>query len=116
MPISETVRSELIRRARDKHRRQNLFKTAEPCDWRPRQVLHPEAGIPFTDVGAWNFIADLLESGHEVNAIEMDKPPGQIGYVILANGYEACPSIYVKLTLTANMVNGRSFHDSEYEK
>jgi hypothetical protein len=70
--------------------------------------------LPFHDTGAWNFIADILESGIEVIEIEMEKPCGQVGYVILTKGYVGCPEIYIKLTLTTNMINGRSFHDSEH--
>jgi hypothetical protein len=43
----------------------------------------------------------------------MEKPPGKIGYEILANGYIGCPQIYIKLTLSSNTVHGRSFHNSE---
>ena len=76
-------------------------------------MLNPELGIPFTDVGAWHFIADLLEAGHEVTELDMDKPKGQTGYVLKAQGYADCPAIYIKLTLSANKVNGRSFHYDE---
>jgi hypothetical protein len=44
-------------------------------------------------VGAWNFVADLLESGHEVETIEMRKPLGQIGYVIRTAGFAGYPQI-----------------------
>ena len=113
MPISSQIRDELARRARNKNYRQNLFRPQEPCDWRPRQVLQPESGLSFTDVSAWNFIADLLDLGHAVSEILMKKPPGQIGYVLIAKGYTDCPNIYIKLTLSSNMVNGRSFHYCE---
>lgn len=113
MAISPTIRAELVRRARNKNTRTNSFQPQEPCDWRPRQVAHPESGLPFTDVGAWNFIADLLESGHDVREMVMQKPPGKTGYEILADGYVGCPQIYIKLTLSSNLVNGRSFHNSE---
>ena len=114
MPISTTVRTELARRARDKHLRTNTFRTQEPCDWQPRQVAHPQSGLPFTDVGAWNFIADLLEAGCNVREVILQKPPGKIGYEILVDGYVSCPQIYIKLTLSSNLVHGRSFHNSEY--
>ena len=87
MPISNLLRAELSRRARDKHARTNVFTRQEPCDWRPRQVAHPESGLPFTDVGAWNFIADLLDAGCEVREIVLEKPLGKIGYEMLTDGY-----------------------------
>src|SRR5271169_3228394 len=98
MPIPTTIRAELARRARDKNSRTNSFTSQEPCDWRPRQVAHPRSGLPFTDVGAWNFIADLLDGGCEVREIVLQKPPGKIGYEILTDGYVSCPKIYIKLT------------------
>jgi hypothetical protein len=79
-------------------------------------VLSPESGLPFTDSGAWHFIADLLEAGHEVSEIEMKKPKGKVGYVLKTAGYTGCPKIYIKLTLSANMVNGRSFHNDEWSQ
>ena len=114
MAIPSNIRRELVRRARDKHRRQSVFRSTEPCDWRPHQVLRPESGLPFDDAGAWNFVADLLEAGHEVTEIVMEQPLGQVGYAMLIDGHSSCPKIYVKLTLSSSMVNGRSFHDSEY--
>src|ERR1039458_6245190 len=114
MAISSAIRDELVRRARNKNTRTSVFRPEEPCDWRPRQVSHPESGLPFTDAGAWNFIADLLESGCEVRETELRKPPGKIGYVTLVDGHVGCPRIYIKLTLSSNMVHGRSFHYSEH--
>ena len=93
--------------------RQSVSKSTEPCRWYPYNVLHPVFGIPFTDAGAWNFIADLLSAGHDVTPIVMEKPPGQIGYVLRTAGYTGCPEIYIKLTLSKHYINGRSFHDSE---
>ncbi len=113
MAIDVPTRNELIRRARDKRVRQSVSKSTEPCRWFPYEVLHPAFGIPFTNVGAWNFIADLLGAGHDVATIVMDKPRGQIGYVLKTAGYTGCPEIYVKLTLSHCYVNGRSFHYSE---
>jgi hypothetical protein len=75
MPIDPRLRNELVRRARDKRLRQGGSKnTKQPCRWFPYEVLHPESGLPFTEVGAWNFIADLIESGHHLEAIVMAGP------------------------------------------
>ena len=114
MSIPESVREDLARRARNKKVRQSKFKPEAPCDWRPGQVLTPESGLPFSDAGAWNFIADLLEAGHEVTTLILEKPPGKTAYVMVAKGYSGCPNIYIKLTMSRNIINGRSFHDSEF--
>lgn len=112
MPVSLTTRSELARRARDVLTHQSTFTPQAPCDWRPQKVLDPKTGSPFTDPGAWDFVASLLESGHEVTVIAMQKPPGQLGYQMTVSGFPGQPDIYIKLTLTKHMVNGRSFHPS----
>lgn len=114
MGIPAAARHELVRLARDKKSRTAVFKVDAPSEWRPTSVLHPQSGLPFTDVGAWNFVADLLESGCEASAIAMEKPPGTTGYVILTSGYPGYPKIYIKLTLTASIIHGRSFHNSEF--
>jgi hypothetical protein len=111
--IEDSVRQELIRRARDKRARQSIFSAQAPCDWRPHRVLKPESGLPFTEVEAWHFIADLLEVGHPCRQIALRKPRGQIAYVITTAGHQGCPEIYIKVTLSSNKINGRSFHDSE---
>lgn len=113
MAIADSTRDEMIRRARDKRLRQSVSKSTEPCRWWPHRVLHPILGIPFTDAGAWNFVADHLSAGHAVTTIVMNKPPGQIGYVLKVAGHSGCPEIYIKLTLSKRYINGRSFHDSE---
>jgi hypothetical protein len=114
MNIDETRRKELVRYARDKNARQSSFSAAAPCEWRPFEVLNPETGIPFNDVSAWNFLADLLENGHQCETIVLDKPQGQIGYVVLVAGYEPKSTIYIKVSLSKNKINGRSFHLSIY--
>ncbi len=113
MAIGDSIRNELIRRARDKRLRQSVSKSTEPCRWFPYRVLHPVFGVPFTDASAWNFVADLLSAGHEVKTIVMEKPFGQIGYVLKTAGHPGYPEIYIKLTLSSHYINGRSFHDSE---
>ncbi len=114
VPIEAHIREELVRRARDKHARQSIFSPTEPCDWCPHSVSHPLSSLPFTDGGAWNFIADTLEADHACNAIILDKPLGQTGYVLIIDGYPGCPKIYVKITMSRNKINGRSFHHSEF--
>jgi len=114
MAVSSAIRDELIVRARNKKTRAVEFTVQAPCEWRPGQVLQPESGLPFTEVGAWNFIADILESGCDVKELILEKPCGKIAYVIRTTGYPGCPDIYIKLTFSAGKVHGRSFHNSEY--
>lgn len=102
----------MVRRARDKRLRTFEFTTEEPTVWNPTQVLHPEYEIPFTDITAWHFIADQLDRGCRVKAIELDKPAGETGYVMLFQGAPGCPQIYTKLRLRGHRIIGRSFHNS----
>lgn len=86
-----------------------------PCDWRPRSVVDPRDSDQqvFTEVGAWEFIAELLEGGTAIREIELQTPRGKTGYVILIAGGAQRPDIYIKLQLGSGAVIGRSFHYSE---
>jgi len=48
-----------------------------PRDWRPNQVIDQRCGMPFTESGAWNYVADTLESGHTVEVLTLDSPQEQ---------------------------------------
>lgn len=67
--------------------------------------------LPFTPVGAWEFIAALLEGGHPVDEMALDKPPRATGYVIKATG-TSNRTIYIKLEIVGPNIHGRSFHYS----
>ena len=107
--VSNDLRREIVRRARDKKLRTFEF---EPTVWNPTQVLNPESKIPFTDITAWHFIADQLESGCHVQAVELHRPKGEIGYEMLFQGLPDYPKIYVKVRLHKHRIIGRSFHNS----
>lgn len=70
----------------------------------------------FTEVGAWEFIAELLEAGHPIQEIDLEIPAGKKAYVLLASGGEKRPEIYIKVQLGSGQVIGRSFHYSERSK
>lgn len=83
-----------------------------PCRWFFYEVLTDE-GVPFTEAGAWRFIADLLDQGHPFDdIIVLDNPPGALGYVMKKQTRYG--EIYIKLQLGGDCVFGRSFHYSEY--
>jgi len=85
-----------------------------PRDWAPGSVVDPNDPDQqvFTERGAWEFVADLLEAGHPIQEIELDKPPGKKGYVLGASAGQGRPEIYIKLQLGSGKVIGRSFHYS----
>lgn len=112
--VSDDVRRELQRLARSKDTRTNKFDPRRPTHWAPYEVRKPGSGDTFTAESAWEFVADLLDGGVEIETIELDKPPGKTGYVIKVDGFGG-DQIYIKLQLGSGMVFGRSFHASKYE-
>jgi hypothetical protein len=106
-------RRQLARLARQKKRRR--LPRELPCDWRPGTVTNPEDNQPFTEAGAWEFIAQLLEDigGQEVTLLSLDRPAGQLAYVM------KCPvpggNLYIKVHYGHGpCILGRSFHYSDY--
>lgn len=67
----------------------------------------------FTDQSAWEFIACKIDSGERVEVIELRKPKGAKGYVMLIDLEPDLPQLYVKLQLGSGKIIGRSFHYSE---
>jgi hypothetical protein len=74
--------------------------------------MHPKSGEPFTERGAWEFVAEVLEAGQVMESITLDRPPGAKAYVLIIATTPMTPPIYVKLQLGAGCVIGRSFHYS----
>lgn len=66
----------------------------------------------FTSEGAWSYIIELLESGHEFTPVTMTRPPDSIGYETLINCGPGRPALYIKLQIYKGKVLGRSFHNS----
>jgi hypothetical protein len=69
----------------------------------------------FTERGAWEFVAELLEAGHPLKEVDLKKPVGKKGYELLASGGKGRPEIYMKLQLGSGRVIGRSFHYSKQD-
>jgi len=57
---------------------------------------------------------ELIEAGHPIKTIILDKPPGKIGYVLITEGAPGRPDIYIKLQIGSGRVYGRSFHPSRW--
>jgi hypothetical protein len=110
--VSAELRAELARRARDRKSRFVEFDSEEPTVWNPTQVLHPECGIPFTDITAWHYIAEQLDKGCDVTQVCLRKPAGHIGYELDLEGAAGHPRIHVKVRLYKDKIKGRSFHNS----
>lgn len=109
--VSEDIRRQLGNRCLSVRTRTSAFSRTAPTHWDPRNTISPD-GSPFTDSGAWSWVAELIRGGCRIDTIVLEKPPNKIGYVILAPD----PSgrlIYIKLQLGSGCVVGRSFHYSE---
>ena len=109
----DNFRHELLVLARKgKKCRITQWTKERPTVWQPTQVKNPESGFIFTEAGAWDFIADLLEAGHPLQSMILDHPPDKIGYVMKVSGGAGEREIYIKLQLGSGKIYGRSFHYS----
>ena len=59
-------------------------------------MRNPEGGLPFSDPGAWDLIASKIESGHQVEIVELQKPKDATGYVMLIELEPEMPLLYVQ--------------------
>ena len=78
------IRQQLALLAKRPGARFSLFDPERPTDWRPNQVRNPLGALKmhFTDVEAWELIADKLEEGYPVEEITLEKPLDKTGYVM----------------------------------
>lgn len=85
-----------------------------PCVWTPNVVRNPEnLDWYFTDAGAWNFIADKLESGHQYYEMVLDNPEGAKAIYFTVDLPSPHTAIYIKVQIgVGNKAIGRSFHPS----
>lgn len=109
-PVTKTAGSS--RAARSRRTRREGFTKEAPTKWHPTSLRHPDGeGEPFTFDNCWDWLADRIDAGVQVQVIVLKKPPGKRGFVMLLPGY-GDQVIYVKLQLGADLVHGRSFHES----
>ncbi|HEY2931062.1 MAG TPA: hypothetical protein VGK99_04895 [Acidobacteriota bacterium] len=77
-------------------------------------MVNPCDGLVFTDVGAWEFIAELLEADHPIEIVKLAKPQGRTAFVMKVEMGNEYPRLYIKLQAGSGQVLGRSFHYSEH--
>ena len=77
-------------------------------------MTDPRTGEIFTEDGAWEYTAEMIRSGVDIEVIELQFPPGKKAYVMLVPSHDPKIPIYIKLQLGAESVIGRSFHYSTY--
>ncbi|MCY4314299.1 MAG: hypothetical protein OXD44_11535 [Gammaproteobacteria bacterium] len=115
MDVNEDIRKDLAMLARRRKARRTEFTVERPCDWRPSQVRNPNGLLDeyFTNEAAWELIASKLEENHPVEVVELQKPKGKKGYVMVVNLEPGKPPLYVKLQQGSGVIYGRSFHYSK---
>lgn len=111
-PDPDVVRGELVRLCRHRKTRKVVFTKEAPSDWRPTSVAHPEFGQYFTDAGAWEYVADLLEKGHAIKEITLSNPVGELAYEMNVDLGPNQANLYIKIQIKSGFVFGRSFHYS----
>ena len=104
--------SELLRLSKRRSCRNTAFSPKIPCDWAPQTVWDTRFDRCFTQEGAWNYIIELLESGHRFIPKAMGKPPNTIGYETVIDRGPNLPPLYIKLQILGGTIFGRSFHNS----
>jgi hypothetical protein len=107
--VSENIRRELVRLCSRRGTRTAEFTRGCPTHWSPHEAYDPNTGQPYTEDGAWQRIAEEIESGCDLWERALDKPPGKTGFVVNFEDAKG-KKIYVKLQLGAKVI-GRSFHE-----
>lgn len=106
-------RKQLALLCRRKDQRTAEFSRGRPTHWAPGSVVQPGIGMPFTQTGAWEFVACCLEDGVPLTEVDLEVPAGKKGYTMLVD-LEDGQQLYIKLQLGDHgKVIGRSFHLSE---
>lgn len=106
--VSNEIRNLLLRRCQSPRTRTHQFSANRPTHFAPGEVICPVTQEAFTPAGAYEFICKHLASGIEIEQIELDKPAGKRGYVMLAEAHNG--TVYIKLQLLSEHVVCRSFH------
>jgi len=110
MDISKSVRRQIAVFASSSRTR----TIGWPAEWKPGEVRRPDGESAFTDPGAWEFIAALIETDHPVEEVELTNPAGKKGYVMLVDMGTEVPLLYIKVQMGSGRVIGRSFHYSHH--
>ena len=110
-PDWDCVCRELLLLASRKDCRQTDWSASIPCDWAPSTVWDPRFDREFTEQGAWLYVIELLESGHEFTPKTMRQPPNTIAYETIIELRPSLPKLYIKLQIHKGKILGRSFHN-----
>lgn len=107
--IEAGLRREMVRLIRA-NQFQTKFTRDAPTEWRPYEVRDPRTNEFFTEFSAQEYIAILLDGGHPVEEMKLDKPKGKRGFVMKKQLNPGHGELYIKLQMGQGCVIGRSFH------
>ncbi len=108
--VDAESRRHLASLCRNKKCRQVVFSRERPSEFRPWEISSQVTGMAMTEVEAWTFAANLLDGGHPVDVIALQKPPGKLAYVLVIETTATWCGVYIKLELGGKGVFCRSFH------
>jgi hypothetical protein len=111
----ESVRLALASMCRDPAKRIIARNLELENFWAPYTVRNPDTFMPFTDAGAWDFIADCLEANVKTTCIPpSEKYPDHAYYLV--EGARTGQAIYMKIAIRPGLkhVIGVSFHNSKH--
>lgn len=116
----KVIRSWFAVRCRDPYRRSDGRKLQIAHRWEPFTVRDPDHHCFFTESGAWDYIADCLECGEQLNHLPPTDEFPDYAIYMLAAPISSQRRIYMKVAVRkdVDMVIGVSFHysDEEYRK
>jgi hypothetical protein len=112
LDVADEIRKRLAWWASSRRTRSRVFRSDRPCDWRATGMTDPRTNEAFTEDAAWDYVAQMITDGVDIEVIELDIPPGKKGYVMSLPSHNPQTPIYVKLQLGGDCVIGRSFHYS----
>ncbi len=97
-------------------RRTDRRSLGSPREWTPNRVRQPGTDSSvFTEAGAWEFVAEKLETGHFYEEMRLDKPADAPAVVMKIQLAVDVPLLYVKIQIGPGIkAIGRSFHYSDH--
>jgi hypothetical protein len=63
-----------------------------PTEWTPGKVVNPEVDMPFTEAGAWHFVAHLLDTGHPIQQVSLHQSHSEVAFVMLVDLKPGAPN------------------------
>ena len=106
----DAIKRQVAELAKQKNKRIIGSYPSDPSRWYPTTVIDPRTGSPFTDAGAWDYIAEeVVKNKNTLREVFLKAPIGKPGYELFIKEYKA---VYIKVRMANGKIIGRSFHYS----